>query len=122
MKDAAYGLVEVLGSSNAILWVDKMVKTSDVYFKTWNTKCGGHATVFMSGDVAAVTAAVQRVSEAPLCDVIASAVISNPSGETVRLVEESAVRNGFAPKVKEEKVEKKAKAEENVNTEEKAEK
>ena len=40
MKDAAYGLVEVLGSSNAILCVDKMVKTSDVYFKTWNTKCG----------------------------------------------------------------------------------
>ena len=55
----------------------------------------------MSGDVAAVTAAVQRVSEAPLCDVVASAVISNPSGETVRLVEESAVRNGFAPKKKE---------------------
>ena len=54
----------------------------------------------MSGDVAAVTAAVQRVSEAPLCDVVASAVISNPSEETVRLVEESAVRAGFVPKSK----------------------
>ena len=53
MKDAAYGLVEVLGSSNAILCVDRMVKTSDVYFKTWNAKCGGHVTIFMAGDLSA---------------------------------------------------------------------
>ena len=98
MAYGAFGLVEVLGSANAVLIVDQMLKTADVEFRTWDTKCGGHATVFMSGDVAAVTAAVQRVSEAPLCDVVASAVISNPSGETIRLVEESAVRNGFAPK------------------------
>ena len=78
-----------------------MLKTAEVEFATWDTRCGGHDTVFMSGDVAAVTAAVQRVSEAPLCDVVASAVISNPSGETIRLVEERAVRNGFAPKIKE---------------------
>ena len=76
--------------------VDQMLKTADVEFRTWDTKCGGHATVFMSGDVAEVTAAVQRVSESPLCEVMTSAVISNPSGETIRLVEESAVRNGFA--------------------------
>ena len=95
MTYGAFGLVEVLGSSNAILVVDQMLKTSDVSFRTWNTKCGGHATVFLSGDVAAVTAAVDSIRQTPPCEVIAAAVISNPSGETVRLVEEDAAKHKF---------------------------
>ncbi len=95
MTYGAFGLVEVLGSSNAILVVDQMLKTSDVSFRTWNTKCGGHATVFLSGDVAAVTAAVDSIRQNPPCKVIAAAVISNPSGETVRLVEEDAAKHKF---------------------------
>ncbi|MCI6005229.1 MAG: BMC domain-containing protein [Blautia sp.] len=95
MTYGAFGLVEVLGSSNAILVVDQMLKTSDVSFRTWNTKCGGHATVFLSGDVAAVTAAVDSIRQNPPCEVIAAAVISNPSGETVRLVEEDAAKHKF---------------------------
>ena len=75
MNYGAFGLVEVVGSSNAILVIDQMLKTSDVSFLTWQTKCGGHATVFLTGDV--------------------SAVISNPSEEKVRLAEEEAVRNHF---------------------------
>lgn len=88
MTYGAFGLVEVLGSSNAVLVVDQMLKTSDVAFRTWNTKCGGHATVFLSGDVAAVTAAVDSVRQNPPCEIVAAAVISNPSEETVRLVSE----------------------------------
>lgn len=95
MTYGAFGLVEVLGSSNAILVVDQMLKTSDVTFRTWSTKCGGHATVFLSGDVAAVTAAVDSIRENPPCEVIAAAVISNPSAETVRLVEEDAAKHKF---------------------------
>ena len=95
MTYGAFGLVEVLGSSNAIIVVDQMLKTSEVSFRTWHTKCGGHATVFLSGDVAAVTAAVESIKENPPCEVIAAAVISNPSQETVRLVEEEAVKNHF---------------------------
>ena len=95
MTYGAFGLVEVLGSSNAIIVVDQMLKTSEVSFRTWHTKCGGHATVFLSGDVAAVTAAVESIKENPPCEVVAAAVISNPSGETVRLVEEEAKRNHF---------------------------
>ena len=72
MNYGAFGLVEVVGSSNAILVIDQMLKTSDVSFLTWQTKCGGHATVFLTG-----------------------AVISNPSEETVRLAEEEAARNHF---------------------------
>ena len=55
MNYGAFGLVEVVGSSNAILVIDQMLKTSDVSFLTWQTKCGGHATVFLTGDVSAVT-------------------------------------------------------------------
>ena len=86
MTYGALGLVEVLGSSNAVVVVDQMLKTSDVSFRTWNTKCGGHVTVFLSGDEAAVTAAVESVKENPPCEIVAAAVISNPSGETARLV------------------------------------
>ncbi|HJB29343.1 MAG TPA: BMC domain-containing protein [Candidatus Blautia faecavium] len=95
MTYGAFGLVEVLGSSNAILVVDQMLKASEVTFRTWHTKCGGHATVFLSGDVAAVTAAVDSVKENPPCDIVAAAVISNPSPETCRLVEEDAAKHKF---------------------------
>lgn len=92
MKDGAYGLVEVLGSSNAIVCVDKMVKTSDVYFKTWNTKCGGHTTIFMAGDLSAVKSAVDEVTYNPPCKVFYSAVISNPHEEMVKFVEAMAAK------------------------------
>ena len=61
MSYGALGLVEVLGSCNAVVVLDQMLKTSDVEFRTWHTKCGGHATVFLSGDVAAVKAAVDML-------------------------------------------------------------
>ena len=91
MNYGAFGLVEVVGSSNAILVIDQMLKTADVSFLTWN----GHATVFLTGDVSAVTAAVDSVKGNPPCEIVASAVISNPSGETVRLAEEEAAKNHF---------------------------
>lgn len=89
MRFGAFGLVEVLGSASAILAVDQMLKTSDVEYQAWNTKCGGHVTTIISGDVAAVTAAVDSVKQNPPCEIIAAAVISNPSEETVRVVLES---------------------------------
>mgnify|MGYP002545976482 FL=1 len=96
MKYGAFELVEVLGSCNAVMVIDQMLKTADVSFRTWNGKCGGHEVVFMSGDVSAVTAAVDSVKTNPPCEVIAAAVISSPSEETVRIVEEEAVKNHFA--------------------------
>ena len=42
MSYGALGLVEVLGSCNAVVVLDQMLKTSDVEFRTWHTKCGGH--------------------------------------------------------------------------------
>ena len=87
MKYGAFGLVEVLGSCNAVMVIDQMLKTADVSFRTWNGKCG---------DVSAVTAAVESVKQNPPCDIILAAVISNPSEETVRLVEEDAATHHFA--------------------------
>jgi microcompartment protein CcmL/EutN len=95
MKYQALGLVEVLGSANAVRVVDQMVKTSSVEFQTWHTRCGGHATVFLAGDVSAVTAAVDSIKNNPPCDVTASAVISGPSEETSRIVHDFGVANGF---------------------------
>ena len=63
MRYGAFGLVEVVGSSNAIIVTDQMLKTADVSFLTRNGKCGGHETVFVTGDVSAVTAAVQAVKD-----------------------------------------------------------
>ena len=89
MKMEAVGLVEVLGSASAIVIVDKMVKTSEVSFECWHTKCGGHVTVFVVGDVAAVTEAVEAAVASAPCEVFASAVISGPSEETIRILEEN---------------------------------
>lgn len=41
MSYGALGLVEVVGSCNAVVVLDQMLKTSDVEFRTWHTKCGG---------------------------------------------------------------------------------
>ena len=41
MSYGALGLVEVLGSCNAVVVLDQMLKTSEVEFRTWHTKCGG---------------------------------------------------------------------------------
>ena len=87
MTYGAYGLLEVVGEANAILVTDRMLKTSEVEYVTQDTKCGGHALVFVGGDVAAVKAAVDSVKEDPPCEVVETAVISNPSQEMNEIVE-----------------------------------
>ena len=87
MRYGAFGLVEVVGSANAVRVVDQMLKAADVNYETWHTRCGGHTIVFMSGEVAAVKAAVESVKENPPCEIVAAAVISSPSDETVKIVE-----------------------------------
>lgn len=43
MTYGAFGLVEVLGEANAVLVLDRMLKTAEVSYETQDTKCGGHA-------------------------------------------------------------------------------
>lgn len=87
MRYSAFGLVEVLGETNAILVTDQMLKTAEVEYETQDTKCGGHVLVFVSGSVSAVSAAIERVTENPVCKIFGSAVVSNPSEEMVNIVE-----------------------------------
>lgn len=87
MRYGAFGLVEVLGEANAILVVDQMLKAAEVTYETQDTKCGGHALVFVSGSVSAVSAAVDQVEKNPPCKIFQSAVISNPSEEMIEIVE-----------------------------------
>ena len=84
----AVGLVEVLGSSSAVVAADKMLKAADVAYETWHTRCGGHVTIFLSGSVSSVRAAVEAVQMDPPCEIVSSAVISGPSEETARIVNE----------------------------------
>lgn len=93
MGYGAFGLVEVLGESNAVLVTDQMLKTAEVFYETKDTKCGGHVLIFVSGSVASVSAAVTQVTENAPCKIFASAVISNPSEETVHIVEGFKARN-----------------------------
>ena len=93
MTYGAFGLVEVLGEANAVLVLDRMLKTAEVFYETQDTKCGGHALIFVSGSVSAVTAAVESVKLAPPCKVFHTAVISNPSQEMVQIVEGFKARN-----------------------------
>ena len=51
MTYGAFGLVEVLGEANAVLVLDRMLKTAEVSYETQDTKCGGHALIFVSGSV-----------------------------------------------------------------------
>lgn len=88
MAYGAFGLVEVLGEANGVLVADQMLKTAEVVYETQDTKCGGHALIFISGSVSAVTEAVEAVTENPPCKIINSAVISNPSQEMIHIVED----------------------------------
>ena len=90
MRYGAFAIVEVLGNSNAVVCGDQMLKTSDVHFLSWNTKCGGHTTLVMGGEVSAAQAAVDAVKDNQLCEVFMSAVISAPSDELRRIIEEDA--------------------------------
>jgi microcompartment protein CcmL/EutN len=87
MVYGAYGLVEVLGDTNSVVVVDRMLKTAEVNFETTDTKCGGHVLIFVSGSVSAVKSAVDSVTNNPPCKIFNSAVVSNPSEEMINIVE-----------------------------------
>lgn len=93
MTYGAFGLVEVLGESNAVIVLDQMLKTAEVEYETKDTKCGGHVLVFVSGNVSAVSAAIERVTSNPACQIFGTAVISNPAEETIQIVEQFKARN-----------------------------
>ena len=95
MQNRPLGIVEVLGSANAVLAADQMLKTAQVELATWDYRCGGHVCIFIRGDVSAVQAAVDSMKTNPPCNVIMAGVISSPSDDTNRIINERIKR--FTP-------------------------
>ena len=87
------GFVEVSGVTAAVDALDTMCKSADVEFVTWERKLGGRlVTLIVTGNVSAVTAAVDAAKEQCIKKPCSTAVIANPHPETVRLAELSAKR------------------------------
>ena len=87
------GFVEVTGVVAAVDALDIMCKSADVSLVSWERKLGGRlVTLIITGNVSAVTAAIDNAKAQCIKKPCASAVIANPHPETVRLAELSAKR------------------------------
>ena len=87
------GFIEVSGVTAAVDALDIMCKSASVDLVSWERKLGGRlVTVIITGEVSAVTAAIENAAAGCIKKPCASAVIANPHPETLRLVELSAQR------------------------------
>ena len=98
------GFVEVTGVVAAVDALDIMCKSADVSLVSWERKLGGRlVTLIITGNVSAVTAAIDNAKAQCIKKPCASAVIANPHPETVRLAELSAKRLERQAAAKQEK-------------------
>ena len=89
----ALGFIEVSGVVAAVDALDVMCKSSAVEFVTWERKLGGRlVTIIVTGNISAVTAAVENADKMAIKKPVACAVIANPHEETRKLIELSASR------------------------------
>ena len=87
------GFVEVTGVVAAIDALDIMCKSANVSLVSWERKLGGRlVTLIITGDVSAVSSAIENAKAHCIKKPCASAVIANPHSETKRLAELSAKR------------------------------
>ena len=90
MQINALGFVEVSGTVAAVDALDIMCKAADVHLVTWERKLGGRlVTLIVTGNVAAVSAAVEAAGEKGIRPVVASNVIPRPHEELVRILKET---------------------------------
>ena len=110
------GFVEVSGVVAAVDALDIMCKSAEVSLVSWERKLGGRlVTLIVTGNVSAVTAAVENAKAQCIKKPCATAVIANPHPETVKLAELSAKR--LAKKAEAEKAAaKKAEKKDSVPT------
>ncbi len=83
----AIGMVEVKSLVAAMEAADSMLKAANVKILDFQIVGSGLVSVTVSGDVAAVTAAVEtgRESAARIAEVISSNVIARPNDEVAKL-------------------------------------
>ena len=95
------GFIELPNLADAIEALDLMLKAADIQFETWEKKLGGRlVTIIVSGDVAAVTEAVEHAKADAAGRIVASAVIANPHSELFRLIEKSKKKHNFPEPLK----------------------
>ncbi|KMT22107.1 BMC domain-containing protein [Clostridium cylindrosporum] len=84
----AIGIVETKSLVAAIQASDTMVKAADVHVVDFNYVGSGIVAVIVSGEVAAVTAAVESASEVigQIADIISTNVIARPHDEVDKMI------------------------------------
>lgn len=105
------GYVEVIGLSDAVMVSDHMLKAASVAIKNIENAHGGLITVSVTGDVAAVEAAVDAGTADQRIHVVSTTVLANPAegipelGKTdafgpapVKKTEPSSMTPGIRPK------------------------
>lgn len=80
----ALGIVETVGLVGALEAADAMVKSANVIVSSYKTMRNGQVSIFVRGDVGAVTAAVDAGTAAArlVGDSVISHVIARPHEET----------------------------------------
>ena len=95
MAQEAVGMVETKGLVAMIEASDAMLKAADVTMSGWDRVGAGLATAFVTGDVAAVKAAVDAGADAAgrVGEVVGVHVIPRPHDETGSMLPKPAKRN-----------------------------
>jgi ethanolamine utilization protein EutM len=84
----ALGIVETVGLVGALEAADAMVKSANVVVSSYKTMRNGQVSIFVRGDVGAVTAAIDAGSAAArqVGETAVAHVIARPHGETEGLI------------------------------------
>lgn len=89
----AYGFFEIPSVTAAVVAIDIMCKTADVQLVTWEKKLGGRlVTIIISGDVSAVTQAIETAASSGIKQPVAQVVIASPHEEILKLINNSVNR------------------------------
>jgi len=89
----AIGYVEVIGLTDAIMVADHMLKAASVGIKNIENATGGYITVSVTGDVAAVEAAIEAGTADSRVNVVSTTVLANPAEGVPELGQTDAFTN-----------------------------
>ncbi|MFC6290757.1 BMC domain-containing protein [Levilactobacillus angrenensis] len=92
------GYVEVIGLSNAVIVADHMLKAASVSIKHIENAYGGYITVSVTGDVAAVEAAIEAGVADSRVNVVSTNVLANPAEGVPELGETDVFTQPATPK------------------------
>ena len=93
MERKSLGFIEITGVVAALDALDIMTKSASVRLVSWERKLGGRlVTIIVTGEVAAVSFAVECACKNAIKKPVAHLVLAAPHEETWKLVEFSAKR------------------------------